>query len=262
MTAASRERERIGARQSEFDEAKHKRDATGKFTFKEGGNSGSSRGRISGRRRESGASFGERAYRRAAEREAEAAAEKAKKKSSGGGSRLTDEERAKRDAEKKQKAAEREAEKKRKEAEREAERKKREAERAERELQKAAERRISNPDQSGGSSGGSRSGQSNGPGVDDPRVEGVITPAMQRAMTDAARGIKVTGADNVTDAEKAYFAGDEEYRKAHAATLPLKGGDREEFLDVIRSRYSPVRIKIFEDGSGWFLDNTGLLWKF
>lgn len=230
---------------SKYDEAKHKRDATGKFTFKDGsgndGRSGSSRGRIAKRRRESGESFGKRAYARKAEKEAEAKAEKDAK------------ERKKTTAE-----AEREAKRKRREAEEKAERVRREAERRERDLQIAAERRISNPTQSGRSSGS----QSNPSRSGGDSAEGVITQAMQRDMTDAARGVKVTGADNVTDAQKKYMAGDEAYRKSHAAALPFKGPDLEEFLKVIKSRYSPVRIKTYDDGTGWFLDDTGVLWKF
>lgn len=148
------------------------------------------------------------------------------------------EKRAEEEAEKSAKTrekAERDAERKRKEAEREAEKAKREAERA----AKEAERRQREIDLANHR-------------YKDKR----IPPGFARKMLDAAKGAP-TGYANVADAEKAVQAGE-----VKPAEFPFQGKEKAAFLDYLRERMPADRLKIYEDGSGFYIDGAGKLYSF
>lgn len=195
------------------------------FAPKGGGGSSSGRGRVERRRRESGASFGERAYKRAAEREAEKAAEKAGKGGRGG---LTDEQRAQREKERQEDRAYKLSERKRREEERiarEAERKAKEEERRQKQIDLANHK------------------------YKDSR----IPPGFARKMVDAMHATPQAGISDVKDALNV----DPE----KVGTLPFSGPEKIAFIDYLKERMPASRLQVEEDGSGWYLDNTGRLYR-
>lgn len=82
------------------------------------------------------------------------------------------------------------------------------------------------------------------------------SPQIDAVMSEASKDVKTTGATDVSSAIK-LAAGD----PAATAKLPLQGIEREEILKKIRDNYSPVRSKVAQDGSGWWLDDRGILWR-
>lgn len=216
------------ATEREFSEEKHKRDATGKFTSKNGS-------------RESGSSFQARANARAAEKKAEEDAKKREK----------EEAKAKREREAAAKKAEREKIAAAKKAEREREKAKREAEREQKRREAATRKGIQSPSGIGNQKWGEATGRYSG-----ATSSLKTSPGIEGQLDAASKNIKITGATDVSTAIK-NAAGD----PAATAKLPLTGIEREEILQKIRDNYSPVRQKISSDGSGWWLDDRGVLWK-
>lgn len=96
---------------------------------------------------------------------------------------------------------------------------------------------------------------------DGPRAKGKLPADIANKMSLIAADTDVTGASNVTDAIDAVVRGGHEYRKSRIAALPLAGDDREKFIQHISEAYSPSRVSMADDGTGWFLDDMGVLWR-
>lgn len=127
--------------------------------------------------------------------------------------------------------AKREAERKAKEAKREAEKAAREAERK----AKEEERRQRQIDLANHK-------------YKDKR----IPPGFARKMVDAMKQTPQAGISDVADAEQA---------ADKAGTLPFSGPEKIAFIDYLKERMPASRLKVYEDGSGWYLDNTGRLYR-
>lgn len=191
------------------------------FTFKDGGGSDGRRGSTRSRVGRRRREAGDKFGDRAYKRAAEREAEKEA------------EEAAKTDAYGRTKA-ERIAERKRKEEERKAEKAKREAERAAKE-QERRQRQIDLANHQ----------------YKDKR----IPVGFARKMLDASKNAP-TGYANVEDAEKAVQEG-----AVKPADFPFEGPEKAAFIDYLRDRMPAERLKVYEDGSGFYIDGQGKLYS-